>query len=132
MRKALIIFLTVILVAGCGCAKKDSKDAIKDVKVNKNKEVIKDREVDGLTFTNTSLSSVNKHWTLITVVENKTGNDYKLNEFKITLKDKDDCVITVLTGYVGSTIPNNTKREINTGTYIDLSKATKVEYEAVK
>lgn len=132
MRKALIIFLAVIIVAGCGCAKKDSKDAIKDVKVNKNKEVIKDREVDGLTFTNTSLSSVNKHWTLTTVVENKTGNDYKLNEFKITLKDKDDCVITVLTGYVGSTIPNNTKREINTGTYIDLSKVTKIEYEVVK
>lgn len=132
MRKALIIFLTVIIVAGCGCAKKDSKDAIKDVKVNNNKEALKDQEVDGLKLTNTSLTSINGQWELVTLVENDTDNDYKLSEFKITLKDKKGSVVTTLTGYVGSTIKAKSKSEINTGTYVDLSNVTSIEYEVLK
>ena len=133
MRKVIILIMTIILVTGCGkeATVKKSK-TIKEVKVNKNSEVLKDKEQDGLTFTKTSLSSVNKLWTLETIVSNNTETDYKLNEFKVIFKDKDGNIVTTLIGYVGGVIPKGSKREIKTGTYIDLTDVTNVEYEVVR
>ena len=133
MKKILVVLIVLVMATGCGCSKKETKQEEKlDVKVNTNEEIVKDRELEGLTLTNTSLTSIDKHWTLITKVSNNTGVDYELNEFKIIIKDKDGNVITTLIGYVGGIIPNDATREINSGTYVDLSKATNIEYEVIK
>ena len=134
MKKIIVLLIGLVLVTGCGCTKKEEtkEEKITDVKVNNNEEVVKDRELDGLSFTNTSLTSINKHWQLVTKVTNNTESDYNLNEFKIIAKDKDGNIITTLIGYVGGVIPKGQTREIETGTYVDLTKATSIEYEVVK
>ena len=133
MKKIILLAICMTLITGCGCSKKEiKKEEQLDVKVNTNEDVVKDKELDGLKFTNTSLTSIDKHWTLITKVENNTDSDYTLNEFKITVKDKDNNVITTLTGYVGGIVPKGQSREISSGTYVDLTNATNIEYEVVK
>ena len=134
IKKALLAIFALTLVTGCGCAKKDNKkDNTKDdVKVNTEENVIKDQTFEGLTFTNTSLTTTNGVSTLITEVSNSTGEDYTLEEFTITIKNKDGEVITTIPGYVGDVIKNGETRTINSSIDIDLSNASSIEYSVKK
>lgn len=134
IQKAFLAIFALALVTGCGCAKKDNKkDNTKDdVKVNTEENVIKDQTFEGLTFTNTSLTTTNGVSTLITEVSNSTGEDYTLEEFTITIKNKDGEVITTIPGYVGDVIKNGETRTINSSIDIDLSSASSIEYSVKK
>ena len=134
IKKALLAIFALTLVTGCGCAKKDNKkDNTKDdVKVNTEENLIKDQTFEGLTFTNTSLTTTNGVSTLITEVSNSTGSDYTLEEFTITIKNKDGEVITTIPGYVGDVIKNGETRTINSSIDIDLSSASSIEYSVKK
>ena len=134
IKSLLALLLVATLVTGCGCAKKDNKkDNTKDdVKVNTEENVIKDQTFEGLTFTNTSLTTTNGVSTLITEVSNSTGSDYTLEEFTITIKNKDGEVITTIPGYVGDVIKNGETRTINSSIDIDLSNASSIEYSVKK
>ena len=134
IKSLLALLLVATLVTGCGCTKKDNKkDNTKDdVKVNTEENVIKDQTFEGLTFTNTSLTTTNGVSTLITEVSNSTGSDYTLEEFTITIKNKAGEVITTIPGYVGDVIKNGETRTINSSIDIDLSNASSIEYSVKK
>ena len=134
IKSLLALLLVVTLVTGCGCTKKDNKknNAKDDVKVNTEENVIKDQTFEGLTFTNTSLTTTNGVSTLITEVSNSTGEDYTLEEFTITIKNKAGEVITTIPGYVGDVIKNGETRTINSSIDIDLSNASSIEYSVKK
>ena len=134
IKSLLALLLVATLVTGCGCTKKDNKknNAKDDVKVNTEENVIKDQTFEGLTFTNTSLTTTNGVSTLITEVSNSTGSDYTLEEFTITIKNKDGEVITTIPGYVGDVIKNGETRTINSSIDIDLSNASSIEYSVKK
>lgn len=134
IKSLLALLLVATLVTGCGCTKKDNKknNAKDDVKVNTEENVIKDQTFEGLTFTNTSLTTTNGVSTLITEVSNSTGEDYTLEEFTITIKNKDGEVITTIPGYVGDVIKNGETRTINSSIDIDLSSASSIEYSVKK
>ena len=134
IKSLLALLLVVTLVTGCGCTKKDNKknNAKDDVKVNTEENVIKDQTFEGLTFTNTSLTTTNGVSTLITEVSNSTGSDYTLEEFTITIKNKAGEVITTIPGYVGDVIKNGETRTINSSIDIDLSSASSIEYSVKK
>ena len=103
----LVMLISLSVVTGCGCGKKKSSSGDKkkhDVKVNTEKEVVKDREVEGIKLTNTSLVTTDGVSEITTTVTNPTSEDYKLDEYRIIVKDaKGDTIIT-LPGYVGDTI----------------------------
>ena len=134
VKSLLALLLVATLVTGCGCTKKDNKknNTKDDVKVNTEENVIKDQTFEGLTFTNTSLTTTNGVSTLITEVSNSTGSDYTLEEFTITIKNKDGEVITTIPGYVGDVIKNGETRTINSSIDIDLSNASSIEYSVKK
>ena len=134
IKSLLALLLVATLVTGCGCTKKDNKknNAKDDVKVNTEENVIKDQTFEGLTFTNTSLTTTNGVSTLITEVSNSTGSDYTLEEFTITIKNKAGEVITTIPGYVGDVIKNGETRTINSSIDIDLSNASSIEYSVKK
>ena len=134
IKSLLALLLVATLVTGCGCTKKDNKknNTKDDVKVNTEENVIKDQTFEGLTFTNTSLTTTNGVSTLITEVSNSTGSDYTLEEFTITIKNKAGEVITTIPGYVGDVIKNGETRTINSSIDIDLSSASSIEYSVKK
>ena len=134
--KRLSIFclaLTVLFATGCGCDKKtNTKDNKEKAPVaNTNEDVIKDQEINGLTFTNTSLVYENGSSTLVTEVTNNTGADYALGDFYIIAKDANGNEMIKLLAYVGDVIPAGESRTVNAGTDMDLTKAASIEYTEV-
>lgn len=123
---ALVLFLSVSVLTGCGSKKKEEDN------YNTNKGVIEDQEQNGLTFTNTSLKVSETGSTLVTVVTNTTENDIEVRIFNIIVKDKKGVVLTTLKGYVGDVIPAGTSKEITSNSDLDLSTATEITYEEVK
>lgn len=62
MKKDLVTWIVAtLLVAGCGCADKKLNNNAKDeiIKPNINENVIKNQELEGFRFTNTSLVYAN-------------------------------------------------------------------------
>lgn len=136
MKKIIMMSFTVLLivglVTGCGCKKKEKETVKEEIKVNTNKDVIKDQEVDGIKMTNTSMVTTNGLTKLVTSVTNDTDKDYKLDEYMIIIKDKDGKEIVKIPGYVGDTIKAGETRTINSSVDIDLSNAASIEYEVKK
>lgn len=136
MKKIIMMSFTVLLivglVTGCGCKKKEKVKVKEEIKVNTNKDVIKNQEVDGIKMTNTSMVTTNGLTKLVTSVTNDTDKDYKLDEYMIIIKDKDGKEIVKIPGYVGDTIKSGETRTINSSVDIDLSNAASIEYEVKK
>lgn len=139
MKKKIVMSLALVLaigvVTGCGCgkknnSKKDEKAPV--VKTNTEEEVVKDRVVDGIKLTNTSLTTTNGISQLITSVTNDSDQDYRLEEFRIIVKDADGKEIANLPGFVGDVIKAGETRTIDSSVDLDLSKAKSVEYEVKK
>ena len=129
---SLAILLTVGIVTGCGCKKKEKETVKEEIKVNTNKDVIKDQEVDGIKMTNTSMVTTNGITKLVTNVANDSNVHYKLDEYTIIIKDKEGKEIVRIPGYVGDTIKAGETRTINSSVDIDLSNAGSIEYEVKK
>ena len=131
--KILLIVLVVSSLTACGCKKKEEKDKNNDnTIIVTEKDVIKDQVFDGLQFKQTSLVVTGRRSNLVSEVTNNTGEDYYLNVFYITVKDKSGNVITTLPGYVGSVIKNGETKTINSNIDIDLSNAYSIEYSVKK
>lgn len=142
MKKTLIVTLSMIfaisVATGCSCGnKKKNNDKNTNekqpvVKTNTKKEVIKDREVDGIKLTNSSVITTDGVTDITTSVTNPTNEDYHLDEFKIIVKDKNGDVMITLPGYVGDVIKAGETRTIRSSVSMDLSTAESVEYEVSK
>ncbi|MBE6159920.1 MAG: hypothetical protein E7157_02610 [Lactobacillales bacterium] len=136
MKKVLSLSITMLLVlglvTGCGCNKKEKEEKKEEIKVNTNKDVVKDQEVDGIKMTNTSLVTTNGISKLVTNVTNNSDKDYKLDEYMIIIKDKEGKEIVRIPGYVGDTIKAGETRTINSSVDRDLSNAGSIEYEVKK
>ena len=140
MKKKLIIVFVLSLclgiATGCGCKKKkDKKETTTNntqYQLNTRKGVVGDKEMNGLTFTNTSLKTSEYSSTLVTKVTNTTDKDIYVRIFNIHVKDKDGNNIVTIHGYVGGVVPANSSRDITSGVDLNLADAYKVEYELVE
>ena len=128
-----LAFITIIgLLLTTGCDSKKEEEKKDEVKSNTNTNVIKDQQVEGLSLTNTSLTTTNGQSTLVTVVSNPTTEKIAVKSFDIIIKDKDGNILITLLGYVGEEIPAGESRTITSSAEIDLTKATSVEYTIKK
>lgn len=127
---AFITIISLLLTTGCDSKKEEVKKD--EVKSNTNTNVIKDQQVEGLSLTNTSLTTTNGQSTLVTVVSNPTTEKIAVKSFDIIIKDKDGNILITLLGYVGEEIPAGESRTITSSAEIDLTKATSVEYTIKK
>lgn len=126
----ILVFVLVFLLAFGLFRGKDSKDETpdNDTHANTSEDVIKDQEVEGLRFSNTSLIMENGGSKLTTEVKNLTGEDIDLQSFDILVKDKDGKEMVTLLGYVGEVIKADETRIITSETDVDLTKAAAIEY----
>lgn len=126
----ILVFVLVFLLAFGLFRGKDSKDETpdNDAHANTSEDVIKDQEVEGLRFSNTSLIMENGGSKLTTEVKNLTGEDIDLQSFDILVKDKDGKEMVTLLGYVGEVIKADETRIITSETDVDLTKAAAIEY----
>lgn len=128
----MIIFILIIAIVLIWVIKpKEEKKKINnygDYKVNTKNEVIGDKVIGDISFTNTSMIEKDGITTLTTTITNKSEEIKNVKSFTIYIKDKEDKVITELIGYVGSEIMPGKSKVIKSSITDDLTKAEKVEY----
>ena len=130
MKKNILIILSMLLtlslVTGCGCSKKENK---KNIKNNNNTEqtVVEDQIFEGLEFVNVSA----KDGVIKTVVINNTGYVYEGSKFSIKVMDENGNVITEEKDEVKGSMETGTTKEVQTKTKADLSKAASIEYSII-
>ncbi len=130
----LIILVSVLLVTGCKTKKAErEKEEINqgNVNINTEEEVIGDKVIEMFKFENTSLIYDEGITKLETRITNISEEDQVIIEFRIhVMKENEE--IANLPGYVGSTIKAGEQKILTTTSGIDLTSATKIEYEIVR
>ena len=120
-----ITLLSLFLLTGCD---KKEEIVVDTTKSNTNEGVIKDQEIDGLTFTKTSLIIKESGSVLVTTVTNTTTETKTVKTFTITVKDSDGNVMVTMDGYIGGEIKQAETKTITSTTEMDLTNASSIEY----
>ena len=89
--------------------------------------ILKDQEVEGLTFTNANLNVDKGISTLSVSVTNTNKEAYSLNYIEIVVTDDKENSNTLI-GYIGDTIEPNDTKIITASIDKDITNSTSLEY----
>lgn len=135
MNKKIVIGLVIMsfLMVGCGCQKKKTvKRNVKDVTgIDVNIDVVKEKEVDGLKFTNVSLITDEGMSTYEVTVTNVSGNTYSLKNITVVFKDKDGKEIDNAIGFLTTNtllVDQSSVLSVQVMYPTDITKAKDVDY----
>lgn len=143
MKKIIILcfILSLALTTGCGCERNNQKEKGKKNPTTEEKEVNKknesqdrsgnlpNKEVKGVTFTNTSISFVDNVSTLVSTVKNTNKEEITLDVFDIVIKDKEGHELIILPGFVSEKLTAGEEKTLTAVANMDLSKAYDIEYK---
>ena len=136
MKKLLIMFMiTTLLIVGCGKKKEENKEPDKKPETEEKEEniseagVLPEKEVNGMKFSNASISYVDDMSTFVGEVKNTTNQDIAMDIFEIVLKDKDGNVITSIPAYVTDKLEAGKTMPVVATINMDLTNVYDVEYK---
>ena len=136
MKKLLIMFMiTTLLIVGCGKKKEENKEPDKKPETEEKEEniseagVLPEKEVNGMKFSNASISYVDDMSTFVGEVKNTTNQDIAMDIFEIVLKDKDGNVITSIPAYVTDKLESGKTMPVVATINMDLTNVYDVEYK---
>ena len=89
--------------------------------------ILKDQEVEGLTFTNADLVVEDGISTLTVSVTNTNSDTYSLNYIEIVVTDDKDNSDTLI-GYIGESIDSNETKIITASIDKDITNSKKIDY----
>ena len=93
--------------------------------------ILKNQDIDGLSFTNASLEYTGNTSTFKVEVTNKNSSDYNLKYIEIKFKDSEGKE-NKLIGYIGNIIESNKSKEIVASIDKDITDSTNLEYSIIK
>lgn len=136
MKKTVILLMIIgtLFISGCSCVRKNvDNDGNKDnsddnVTVITDEDVVGEKNVNGIVFENTTFKVEDGVSSIITKVTNRSGATFALENYQMTVTDKDGQILTILTHTFNETLENNEEKFYTTPCNLDLSKAAKVEY----
>ena len=123
MNKKNIPILSIILVIVLGVVIYFVGPSV----ATKDSTILKDQEVEGLTFTNADLNIEKGISTLSVSVTNTNKETYSLNYIEIVVTDDKDNSNTLI-GYIGDTIEPNDTKIITASIDKDITNSTSLEY----
>ena len=138
MKKILIcLLITTLLVVGCGNKKEENKEKETEKKPEKEEKeeivnepgMLPEKEVNGMKFSNVSISYVDDVSTFVGEIKNTTDKTIDLDVFEIVLKDKDGKVVTTIPAYVSDKIEAGETLPVVATVNLDLTKVYDVEYK---
>ena len=149
---ALISLVGLTLISGCGCSKKEETDTQKKEQeklkseinsdgtlkeeVNKNKGVVKEQTVEGITLTKTNFVTTAYTTTITVVAKNNTNSDITLEYFEVYLKYKNGKNVLgdgeFAPAPVFGTIKANEEKTLTVNIDRNLSEVESIEYKMVK
>ena len=93
----------------------------------KDSTILKDQEVEGLTFTNADLNVEKGISTLTISVTNTNKETYSLNYIEIVVTDEKDNSDTLI-GYIGESIDSNETKIITASIDKDITESKSLDY----
>ncbi len=93
----------------------------------KDSTILKDQEVEGLTFTNADLNVEKGISTLTVSVTNTNKETYSLNYIEIVVRDEKDNSDTLI-GYIGESIDSNETKIITASIDKDITESKSLDY----
>lgn len=133
MKKIFILSMAIgtLFISGCSCTRKENdenKGNNDNPTVITDEAVIGEQSVNGILFENTTFQVQNGFTTIVTKVTNRSGAPFMLENYQMTITDKDGKVLTILTSTVNENLEVDAEKLYTTPFNLDLSAATKVEY----
>lgn len=130
MKKLLVLGL--ILITGCsfgGSKIKINRINENGVDVIKNDSVIGEKNVDGLTFKNTTFNIENGVTTIITEITNRTDTAYNITNYKIIVTDKDNAFLASVVSTINETLEPGQSTSVPVSFEGDLKEASNVQFK---
>lgn len=128
----LIIILAFLIFRDTNEPKKLRKENKKEMISITDPEIMKNYVVDGIDFNSVLFVIQDGRSRLMAEVTNNTGVDYKLKQYVVNIKDKDNVVLGTMHGYVGDEIKAGETKNLDVSIDRDLSKVATIEYEVEK
>ena len=123
MNKKNIPILSIILVIVLGVVIYFVGPSV----ATKDSTILRDQEVEGLSFTNGDLKVEKGISTLTVNVTNTNKETYSLKYIEIKVEDDKDNEL-VLIGYVGESIESNETKQVTASIDKDITNSTSLEY----
>lgn len=130
MKKKLLIGMLAVLLVPCmtGCGKETKKETKQNKEQELNENITKEKEVEGIKITKTSLVYKDGMSKLTSTVTNTTNEDKEVKSFNIDVKGETGYTVITLLGYVGATLKPNESRVIESNVSMDLTTAIDITY----
>lgn len=135
MKKTIILSMLIgtLFLSGCSCTRKNGDNDSntnndENATVITDENVVGEKNVDGIVFENTTFKIEDGVSSIVTKVTNRSGAVFTLENYQMTVTDKDGQILTILTSTVNETLENDAEVYYTTPCNLDLSKASRVEY----
>lgn len=133
MKKIVILSMVIgtLFISGCSCTRKKDEgnnNENNNATVITDEAVVGEQNVNGILFENTTFQVQDGFTTIVTKVTNRSGEIFMLENYQMTITDKDGKVLTILTSNVNESLEVDAEKLYTTPFALDLSTATKVEY----
>ncbi len=128
----LVGIFAVLLTAGCSFGKKENpKQEKEEIKQEENTNEIEVENPEVFKFEKKSLEYKNGKTVIETIVKNTSSDKEYLKEFIIYIYNAKGAEMAILKGEVNNYIDAKTDKIVTSSIDIDLTKATKIEYEII-
>lgn len=130
----LIIFATAFFIGSKETSRDKTPTTTKDETViyNDNKDVIGDKEIENVSFTNIECSFDGFNSLLTYTITNNGKNSIILGDYELIVKDKDSKILAIMVPGDTSELKPKESFDIGNAIDIDLTKAFKLELNKVK
>lgn len=127
-----LVLLVAILIFGIVSMKPGSKGTNKapkeeEVKYNTNENVVKDKEINGILFTDIQCSYDGENSILTYKIVNNTTEVINLKEYEVIVKDKDGAMLAMIEPNLDQEIKPGESFDTGNAINIDLSSAYSME-----
>lgn len=135
MKKIIICCLVISLVFTTGCGRvKNNKASSTEKQKETNKQLpesgkLPDKKVNGLSFTETSISYVDDMSTIVSMVKNTTKKTISVEVFEVIIKDKKGKVLVTIPGFLTEKLEPGETKPFTAHVNMDLSSAVDIEYK---
>ena len=129
MKKIIIIVLSVLLLTGCACSKKEVEEEKENIVEINEETVTSEQIIDGIRFKNVSLVVKDGKTEFRVTLENTITTVKKLSHLEITFKDASDNVIKTVNHYDFNNLKKGDTQNLSYTFSLDMSNVKKIEYK---
>lgn len=130
MKKIIVLTLSILLLTGCACSKKEEvKEEVENIVEVNEETVTSEQTIDGIRFKNVSLVVKDGKTEFRVTLENTITTVKKISHLEIKFKDASDNVIKTVNHYDFNNLKKGDTQNLSYSFDLDMSNIKKIEYK---